>query len=155
MPSIVKALQEVLSMISYYHCFLPALSANFDTLYTSCKDKPKYPKGIPLQEAAFCSLKNALSIAAALTFPVQLGPLFSPTVTSNFAISAVLEQVVNGSPRWHPATLPLTVSFLAVHLPACHFCHFLEGIPFINHMDHMLLMHAFTQQYNALVTRQR
>ncbi|XP_068201622.1 uncharacterized protein [Palaemon carinicauda] len=57
MPTTVKALQDFLGMINYHHCFLPAITANLNHLYSSLKGKPKDLKWGPLQEVAFCNAK--------------------------------------------------------------------------------------------------
>ncbi|XP_068238402.1 uncharacterized protein [Palaemon carinicauda] len=75
-----------------------SLVATLGTLSAFLKGKPKDLKWGPLQEAAFCNAKNALSTAAALTFPMPYALLLLSTDASNVTIGSVLKQVVNGLP---------------------------------------------------------
>ncbi|XP_068222142.1 uncharacterized protein [Palaemon carinicauda] len=53
----------------------------------------------PLPEVVFCNAVNALSITAALTFPLPHAPLFLFSDASDITIVAVPEQVFKGSTR--------------------------------------------------------
>ncbi|XP_068246737.1 uncharacterized protein [Palaemon carinicauda] len=132
-----------------------AISASFAPLHASLKGEPKDLKWGALQEAAFCNAKNALSTAAALTFPVPHAPFLISTVASDVTIGAALKQVVNGLPcllaffswkltKGESGFSNFDSELLAVHLAVHHFYHFLDGTPFIIHTDRMVLVHAFT-----------
>ncbi|XP_068236955.1 uncharacterized protein [Palaemon carinicauda] len=124
-------------MINYYHRFLPNIAATLAPLYASPKGKPKDLKCGHLQEAVFFHSNNALSTAAALTFPIPHAPLPLSTDVSDIPIGPVHDHVVKGLPR-PLAFLSRRLSkvefgysifdreLLAVHLAVRHFCHFLE-----------------------------
>ncbi|XP_068233376.1 protein NYNRIN-like [Palaemon carinicauda] len=86
-------------MINYYQCLLPAITATLAPLYASLRSKPKDLKWGHLHEATFYYAKKALSIAAALSFPVPQGPLLFFLDASDVTNGTVLEHVVNSSPR--------------------------------------------------------
>ncbi|XP_068224401.1 uncharacterized protein [Palaemon carinicauda] len=138
-------------MINYYHHLLSAIATTLAALYLSLKGKPKNLKCGHLKEAAFCNKKNALPTAAALNFLVPNTPFLFSTIDSGVTIDAVLEQMFNGSPhRLAYFTRKLSraeccypnfdCELLAVHLAVRYFCQFLEGIPFVIRMEHMLLL---------------
>ncbi|XP_068229564.1 uncharacterized protein [Palaemon carinicauda] len=106
MPSSIKALQEFFGMINYYDRFRPAIAATVAPLFASLKGKPKDLKWSSLQEGPFCNAKNALSTAAALTFPnATCISLFSPPMPSTSLMGQSLS-------RWspvHPAYWPSSV----------------------------------------------
>ncbi|XP_068240406.1 uncharacterized protein [Palaemon carinicauda] len=79
-PLTVKALQEFLGMIYYYHRFLPAIATTVAPLYASLKAKPKDLKWGVLKEASFCSVKKVISIAADPTFPIPHALPISPPI---------------------------------------------------------------------------
>ncbi|XP_068211785.1 uncharacterized protein [Palaemon carinicauda] len=119
-----------------------------------------------LQEVAFCNAKIVLSTAAALTFPVPHALLLLSTDASNVAISAVLDQVVNNSPRplaFFSRKISKAESgystfdreLLAEDLAVRHFHHFLEGTPFVIQTDHMPLVNTFTWQSDVWSPSQR
>ncbi|XP_068217879.1 uncharacterized protein [Palaemon carinicauda] len=107
--------------------------------------KPKGLKWDPLQEVAFCNTKNAISNAAALAFPITHALL--STDACDFAIGAVFEQVVNGSPHLFCRKLSYEESayFTFNHkLLAVHFATSLKVIPFVIYTKHMPLVQTFT-----------
>ncbi|XP_068233604.1 uncharacterized protein [Palaemon carinicauda] len=85
-----NSLPNIADMTSYLHkqslLLLPSL-------YASSKGKPKHLKWGPLQEAAFCKVKNALSTTAALNFLLPPTSLLLSTNASNVPIGAILEHV--------------------------------------------------------------
>ncbi|XP_068227641.1 uncharacterized protein [Palaemon carinicauda] len=129
------------------------------------KGKPKDLKLGPLQKAAFCNTKNALSTVVPLTSPMPLAPLLLSTDANDIAICTGLEQVVIGLPcqlAFFSRKLSKVKSgystfdgkLLAVQSALCHFRQFLEGTPSIIHMHHMPLVHSFIQQFDAWSTSQ-
>ncbi|XP_068201700.1 uncharacterized protein [Palaemon carinicauda] len=155
MPSTVKAQQEFLGMINYYHRFLPTIAATFAPLYASLKGKQKDLKWGLLQEVAFRNPKNAQSTTTALSFPVPYAYLLLSTNASNVAIRVVLVKVVNSSPRplaffsrklskAESSNSTFDKEFLPVHLAVHHFHHFLEGMSFVTLTEHIPLVHTFT-----------
>ncbi|XP_068237181.1 uncharacterized protein [Palaemon carinicauda] len=73
-------------MINSYQRFLPAIAITLVPLYPFLKRKTKDLKWGPLQEAAFCNTKKALSTDAALTFPITQVPLVLSTNANDVTI---------------------------------------------------------------------
>ena len=96
-PTTVKALQEFVGMVNYYHRFLPHIAATMAPLYAALTGKPKTPTWTSSHAAAFDKAKRALSDAAYLSFPTPGLPLVRSTDASDIAIGAVLEQVLHGT----------------------------------------------------------
>ena len=165
-PSTVKALQEFLGMINFYHRFLPGIAASLAPLYTALNGKPKHLKWGPEQEKAFLAAKEALAAATLLSFPAPNATLRLTTDASNIAVGAVLEQMTTEQPR--PLAFfsrKLTKAetrystfdreLLAVYLAVRHFRHFLEGVSFTIFTDHLPLVQAFTNQTDPCSNRQQ
>lgn len=165
-PSTVKALQEFLGMINFYHRFLPGIASVLAPLYSSLKGKPKMLQWGPEQEEAFRTAKETLASATMLSFPAPNAPLRLTTDASSIAVGAVLEQLTEGKP--YPLAFfskKLTKAetrystfdreLLAVYLAVRHFRHFLEGVSFSIFTDHLPLAQAFTNQTDPCSHRQQ
>ena len=165
-PTSVKGLQEYIGMVNYYHRFIPAIATKMSSLYEVLKGKPKKLLWGPDQQQAFDTTKAALVEAATLSFQDPEAPLRLTTDASNIACGAVLEQVINGSPRplafyskkLKPAETRYSTfdrELLAIHLAVRHFRYILEGSPFTIWTDHQPLIHAFTKSGDAWSARQQ
>lgn len=165
-PTTVKALQEFVGLVNYYHRFLPGIASIMAPLYGALSGRPKDLSWSDTHAVAFQKAKDALASATLLTFPIPGAPLLLTTDASDVAIGAVLEQVVEGLPRplgfFSRKLLRAERQYstfdrelLAVHHAVRHFRHILEGATFTIQTDHMPLVHAFTRQADAWSPRQR
>ena len=155
-PTSVKSLQEFLGMLNYYHRFLPHIAGTLAPLYNVLAGKKEHAAlawSVQMDEA-FISAKNALVDATLLVHPVE-GALTAMTVdSSQTAIVAVLEQLINGI--WRPLGFfskklrePRETKYpafdrelLGAFLATRHFRYFLEGRQFSIYTDHNSLVPA-------------
>ena len=165
-PTTVKALQEFVGMVNYYHRFLPHIASTMAPLYAALAGKPKTLTWTPAHAAAFDNAKRALSDAAYLKFPTPGLSLVLSTDASDIAIGAVLEQVLHGTKQplaFFSRKLSLTESrystfdreLLAVYAAVRHFRHLVEGSSFTIQTDHLPLVHAFTKKTDPYSARQQ
>ena len=165
-PSTVKALQEFVGMVNYYHRFLPHVASIMAPLYEVLKGKPKALTWGPPQDAAFQAAKTALSSATYLRFPAPGAPLLLSTDASDVAMGGVLEQRLHGHPqplaffsrKLSPAETRYSTfdrELLAVYSSVRHFRHFLHGTSFTIQTDHLPLVHAFTKKSDPISARQQ
>ena len=165
-PFTVKALQEFVGLVNYYHRFVPGVASIMAPLYSVLAGKPKDLVWDAPQAEAFLKAKEALAGASLLAFPIPGKPLLLTTDASNIAIGAVLEQFVQGQPRplgFFSRRLQKAEKnystfdreLLAIHQAIRHFRHLLEGTTFAIQTDHMPLVHAFTRQGDTWSLRQR
>ena len=165
-PTTVRALQEFIGMVTFYHRFLPGIAKILTPLYTMLKGKPKKLEWTPDADAAFNHAKDALADATMLSFPAPGAKLQLTTDASNTAIGAVLEQMTAHGPapiafysrKLSPAETRYSTfdrELLAVHLATRHFRHLLEAGPFRINTDHLPLVHAFTKQSDPCSARQQ
>ena len=149
-------------MVNYYHRFLPHIASTMAPLYQALKGKPKKLEWTrPLQEA-FDRTKNALAVAAKLSYPSPKGDLILTTDTSNIALGGVLEQDTPAGRRFSKKLSPSETRYstfdrelLAVHKGVRQFRHLLEGRPFKILTDHLPLVNAFTKAADAWSPRQQ
>ena len=165
-PSTVKALQEFVGMVNYYHRFIPQVASTMAPLYSVLKGKPKSLTWDPPQEKAFQAAKQALSSASYLKFPAPGAPLLLSTDASDTAMGGVLEQVIDGHPqplaffsrKLSPAESRYSTfdrELLAMYSSVRHFRHFLQGASFTIQTDHLPLVHAFTKKSDPISARQQ
>ena len=165
-PTTIKALQEFIGMITYYHRFLPNIAKILAPLHNALKGKPKKLSWPPEADAAFKQAKDALADAAMLTYPAPNAQLQLVTDASDTATGAVLEQLTSRGPapiaffsrKLSPTEARYSTfdrELLAVHLATRHFRHLLETRPFKIHTDHLPLIHALNKRSDPYSKRQQ
>ena len=165
-PTTVKALQEFVGMVNFYHRFIPKIASIMAPLYSVLAGRPKELTWGPAQADAFQRAKESLIASSLLAFPVPGQPFILTTDASDVAMGAVLEQRINGHPRplgfFSRKLLKAERNYstfdrelLAVHQAIRHFRHLLEGSTFVVQTDHLPLVHAYTKQGDAWSQRQR
>lgn len=101
-PATVRALQEFLGMVNFYHRFIPQAARLMCPLYEALKVKT--PKRILSWSddmvKAFEDTKATLAGATMLAHPVPGASVSLTTDASDYAVGAVLEQQVEGV--WQP-----------------------------------------------------
>lgn len=165
-PLTITGLQQFIGMVNYYHRFLPSIAHIMTPLYNALKGHPKRLVWTPDHQYAFNATKEVLASATMLAFQRPGAPLFLVTDASQFAVGAVVEQVVNGvhqplgffSRKLRPAEIKYSTfdrELLAVYLAVRHFRHLLEGTPFTIRTDHRPLVQAFSKAGDAWSARQQ
>ena len=155
-PSDKKSLHQFVGLVNYYHRFVPQcaeilaplhqlLAADSFIWTTQCQQ-------------AFDLAKQTLSNSVLLAHPQPNASTCITTDASNFAVGAVLEQLIDG--QWKPISFfskklnsaELNYSafdreLLAAYLAIRHFQYFVEGRPFHINTDHKPL--TFALQSNS------
>jgi hypothetical protein len=103
-PRIIKQLRRFLGMLNFYHRFLPYAATDQAPL-NALLSGPKIPGIRPVNltpelQEAFANCKSALAASALLAHPHPDAPLALCTDASDFAMSAALQQQVDGA--WQP-----------------------------------------------------
>ncbi|KAJ8386198.1 hypothetical protein AAFF_G00176220 [Aldrovandia affinis] len=95
-PQTTRALQEFLGMVHFYNRFIPHAAALMRPLYGALRGKTGNAQVDWGEEmtAAFDSAKRALAEATMLSHPVPDAPIAITTDASDYAVGAVLEQLV-------------------------------------------------------------
>lgn len=148
-PSSVKALQEFVGMVNFYHRFLPHAAGTMQPLFRALAGKPK-PSEFSWSEDmehAFQEIKAALAEATLLVHPQPGAPLSLHSDASDVAVGAVLQQKVGNT--WQPLAFfsrqlrkpevkysTFDRELLAMYLSVRHFRFFLEGRTFTVFTDH-------------------
>ena len=158
LPKTVTNLRSFLGTINYCHRFIPNVSdilAPLSALTTG-------PKQTPIEWTketydSFESAKLALCKMQTLAHFTPNLPIRLTTDASNFAIGAVLQQIINKTLRpleFFSKKLSTTEQryatfdreLLAIFLSVKHFKHLLEGRPFTIQTDHKPLTHIFNMK---------
>ncbi|KAF7642975.1 hypothetical protein LDENG_00247100, partial [Lucifuga dentata] len=133
-PVIVKALQEFLGILNFYHHFVPRAAELMFPLYEAIKGEvAKYALDWTEERSkAFESMKSALANATLLAHPRSDALTALTTDVSGFVVEAVHEQLVDGI--WQPLAFFQYSMFdselLSLYLVAGHFCFLLESCSF-------------------------
>ena len=167
-PTSIKALQEFLGMINYYHRFIPRVAEILAPLYDALGGRQATELSwTDSCECAFESAKLALASSATLSFPVPNAPLILTTDASSIAVGAVLEQVVDGEQRplaffsrklRKPEKKYSTFDreLLAIYLAIRHFKHYVDGAGDTRvRTDHKPIVCALTKASDAWSARQQ
>uniref|UniRef100_UPI00358DDCD4 uncharacterized protein n=1 Tax=Myxine glutinosa TaxID=7769 RepID=UPI00358DDCD4 len=101
-PLTVKALQEFMGMVNFYHRFVPRAAQFMRPLYEALKGKPTKRAIYWTEEmaTAFTNAKLALASATMLAHPSPDAPIALTTDALDYAVGAVHEQWGNGA--WQP-----------------------------------------------------
>jgi len=166
-PRTIKATQEFLGMMNYYHRFVPNAAAILTPLYDVISSKSRTLRWGQPQDKAFEAAKRALADATTLSHLDPTARLYLSTDASNVAVGAVLEQQSAGANRKPIAFFSRKLrppqqkystfdrELLAIHLATRHFRHLLEGVPFTIRTDHKPLLTALTKSTDAWTARQQ
>ena len=98
-PTSIKALQEFLGILNYYHRFIAHAAEILSPLYDALGSRSVDLNWTDSCDRAFEAAKQALAESATLSFPIPGSPLVITTDASNVAVGAVLEQIVDSKPR--------------------------------------------------------
>ena len=167
-PTSKKKLQEFLGMINYYHRFIPNCAILLHPLYNLLTKLSKANTEITWTDElnnSFINCKKALENVALLSFPASDAPTSLAVDASDFAVGAVLQQLVHD--EWKPLAFfsrklkPAETRYstfdrelLAIYLAIKHFRHFLEGRAFCVFTDHKPLTFSFRRNSNSYSPRQ-
>lgn len=168
-PVSIKQLRAFLGMVNFYRRFLPDIGKTQQPLNDMLKG-PKVKGNAPLTwtpeaDVAFVSMKDSLAAATMLAHPVSGAPLSLTVDASDFAVGAVLQQLVNSA--WQPlAFFSCTLStaqrnwstydreLFATYAAIKRFRHLLETRVFCVFTDHRPITFAFKQKPEKCSPRQ-
>lgn len=167
LPKTPKELKSFLGTISYYRRFIPGFAKLAKPMTNMLRGKNKSIATNPEYENAFAQLKNIMSSDLLLSYPDFDEPFILTTDASNYAIGAVLAQLVNGNEK-PIAYLSRTLTaaeekysatakeLLAIYFAAKKFRPYLYGRPFTIYTDHEPLTKELKlTDATGRVTRQR
>ena len=167
-PRSIKALQEFLGMLNFYHRFVPRAAQLMRPLYEALRGKPAKHDIAWTKEMdeAFTGAKLALANATMLAHPALDAPITLTTDASDYAVGAVHEQWVNGawqplaffSRQLHPNERKYSTfdrELLGLYLAVRHFRHLLEGRPFTAVVDHKPLVFTMAKASEPWSARQQ
>ncbi|XP_061887393.1 uncharacterized protein LOC133638619 [Entelurus aequoreus] len=168
-PHTVKALQEFCGMVNFYHRFVPRAADLMRPLYSALKGKKTSKHALSWSTdmlAAFSATKDALADATMLAHPVPDAPVALTTDASDYAVGAVLQQLVNSV--WQPLAFfsrqlrsseqkysTFDRELLALYLAIRHFRFLLEARPFTAFVDHKPLTFAMAKVSEPWSARQQ
>ncbi|KAL7857065.1 hypothetical protein SRHO_G00159640 [Serrasalmus rhombeus] len=167
-PLTVRALQEFLGMVTFYHRFIPRAASLMHPLYEALKGKAAKHAVDWTNERllAFNAAKRALADATMLAHPSPDAPIAITTDASDYAVGAVHEQWVDGA--WQPLAFfsrllrpaerkysTFDRELLALYLAVRHFRFLLEGRPFVAFVDHKPLAFAMAKSSEPWSSRQQ
>lgn len=165
-PATLKALQEFVGMVTFYHRFVPSAARIMEPLFKILAGKPKELSWDDTATAAFGKAKEALAKATMLVHPQSNAPMALTVDASDTAVGGVLEQLINGN--WQPLSFfsrrlrtperkysAFDRELLALYLAIRHFRYFLEGRDFTAFTDHKPLTFAFAKVSDPWSARQQ
>ncbi len=163
-----RQLREYLGLLNFYRRFLPNCAKLLLPLTNLLigKASPKAPVAwSPSTELAFQSSKECLANATMLFHPQHDAPTSIATDASDFAVGAVLLQLIDGA--WSPIAFfskklqpaetrysTLNGELLAIYLAIRYFMHFVEGREFFVLTDHKPLTYSLQAHHNCRSPRQ-
>lgn len=168
-PDTVKKLRGFLGMINFYRRFLPGTATTQQPLNDLLKG-PKKKGNAPITwteaaDTAFVKVRDSLASATLLTHPKPGAPLAVTVDASDFALGAVLQQLIEN--EWQPlAFFSKALSsaqrmfsaydreLLAVYAAVKHFRYAVEGRNFVVFTDHKPIIYAFQQKLEKCSPRQ-
>nr|XP_061827907.1 uncharacterized protein K02A2.6-like [Nerophis lumbriciformis] len=167
-PLTVKALQEFLGMVNFYHRFIPRAADLMRPLYDALKGAaPKHMVDwSDARHTAFLGVKSALANATLLAHLLPDAPIAITTDASDYAVGAVHEQWAGGT--WQPLAFfsrqlrpcerkysTFDRELLGLYLAIRHFRSLLEGRPFTAFVDHKPLTFAMAKTAEPWSARQQ
>ena len=162
-PLTVKALQEFLGMVNFYHRFIPRAAQLMQPL----KGKPTHAVDwTEDRDKAFADTKAALAQATMLAHPSATASIAITSDASDYAVGAVYEQWVGGA--WQPLAFfsrqlranerkysTFDRELLGLYLAIRHFRFLLEGRHFTAFVDHKPLVFAMAKVAEPWSARQQ
>ncbi len=100
-PNNVKELQSFLGLANYYRRFIPSFASIAHPLHCLLRKNTKFIWSEETQEA-FNNIKSRFSSAPVLAYPNRELPFMVETDSSNFAIGAILSQILPKDNKVHP-----------------------------------------------------
>ena len=165
-PETVKALQEFVGMVNFYHRFIPAAAQLMSPLFEALTSQTKTLVWNDTMTQAFDNIKKALAKATLLAHPRHDAPISLTTDASDRAVGAVLQQWTDES--WEPLAFfskklrppeqkysAFDRELLALYLGIRHFRHFLEGRKFTAYTDHKPLIFCMSKVSEPWSNRQQ
>ena len=107
-PDTVKGLQEFLSIVTYYHHFLPCITATLKPLFPATATKSKHIQWTDLMHQSFLDTKTALTQAVMLSHPEADAPIQLTVDASDIMVGAEYEEDIQS--KWKP------IAFFSRHL---------------------------------------
>ena len=155
-PETVKALQEFVGMVNFYHRFILAAAQLMSPLFEALTSQTKTLVWNDTMTQAFDNIKKALAKATLLANPRHDAPISLTTDASDRAVGAVLQQWTDES--WEPVAFfskklrppeqkysAFDRELLALYLGIWHFRHFSEGRKFTAFTDHKPLIFCMSK----------
>ena len=155
-PKSVKELRRFLEMVNYYRRFIPHCSnilRPLNDLLSPQKNGCRLIKWTPETEQAFTNIKNQLSEATMLAYPVPNAETAIFVDASELGCGAVLQQKIENN--WQPLAFfsynfsraqscytAFDRELLAAYLAVRHSSYFVEGRKFSLYTDHLPLCHV-------------
>ena len=165
-PDTVKGPQEFVSMVNFYHRFIPDAAKILQPLSAATATKAKILQWNDTMVQAFQEAKTALASATMLTHPRRTAPTSLTVDASDLAVGAVLQQLVHGC--WQPLAFfskqlrppekkysAFDRELLALYLGIRHFRYFLNGRDFIAYTDHKPLTFCMAKTSDPWSSRQQ
>ena len=165
-PETVKALQEFVGMVNFYHRFIPAAAQLMSPLFEALTSQTKTLVWNDTMTQAFDNIKKALAKATLLAHLRHDAPISLTTDASDRAVGAVLQQWTDES--WEPLAFfskqlrppeqkysAFDRELLALYLGIRHFRHFLEGRKFTAYTDHKPLIFCMSKVSEPWSNRQQ
>ncbi|KAL5484407.1 hypothetical protein EMCRGX_G020900 [Ephydatia muelleri] len=165
-PETVKALQEFVGMVNFYHRFIPAAAQLMSPLFEALTSQTKTLVWNDTMTQAFDNIKKALAKATLLAHPRHDAPISLTTDASDRVVGAVLQQWTDES--WEPLAFfskklrppeqkysAFERELLALYLGIRHFRHFLEGRKFTAYTDHKPLIFCMSKVSEPWSNRQQ
>ena len=166
-PLTVKALQEFLGMVNFYHRFIPRAAQLMQPLHEALKGKATHAVDwTEGRDKAFADTKAALAQATMLAHPSATASIAITSDASDYAVGAVYEQWVGGA--WQPLAFfsrqlranerkysTFDRELLGLYLAIRHFRFLLEGRHFTAFVDHKPLVFAMAKVAEPWSARQQ
>ena len=160
-PRTVKQIRSFLGMVNYYGRFIKDLQGIAAPLHDVTKKNAKFLWGLP-QQIAFDALKESLTSAPVLSYPMKEGMFILDTDASNTSMGGVLSQMQkDGSGQWVEKPIAYASrkfdererkycarrrELLAIIRMVKHFDVYLRGPTFLIRTDHASLRYIRTVQ---------
>jgi len=100
-PKNIKELQSFLGLANYYRRFIPSFATIAHPLHCILRKNVKFNWSTETQ-SAFDNIKSRFSSAPVLAYPNRELPFMVETDSSNFAIGAILSQILPKDNKIHP-----------------------------------------------------
>ena len=165
-PTTVKALQQFVGMVNFYHRFVPAAASLMSPLFAALSGKKRVLHWDDIMQTAFVETKRALANATMLAHPIANAEVTLTVDASYTAIGGVLEQRIENdyqplaffSRQLRPPEGKYSAfdrELLAIYLAIRHFRYYLEGRDFVVYTDHKPLTFSMAKITDPWSSRQQ